>query len=485
MKSAAHAPTSRVVVEPADADSLIQGELQSGAFPDERLGKRLGIMLNQFADNGTAESVPMACQDWANTKAAYRFFANDRVTEEDILAGHFRSTRERFSGVGGTVLVLHDTTQLSYRRENIGVLNRGRRDRAHPLGCHPLCGLSLHSSLVLTPAGLPLGLAAVKFWTREAFKGTNALKRKINPTRVPIAEKESLRWLLNLQHATALLGDPDRCVHVGDRESDIYELLCAAQDASTHFLLRSCANRRAEDGGITRMETLMDEVRIKGLHRIEVRDRNGRPTEAVLELRYRRVRLLPPVAKQKNYPSIEVTVIYAHERGTPKNRDRIEWNLLTDLPVNEPAEAIEKLHWYALRWKIEVFHKILKSGCRVEDSRLRTAERLVRLIAVCCILSWRVFWMTMLNRAEPEANPAKAFAQLELTLLDELFPRSPQTAEPSSPPVRHYILCLARLGGYLARARDPDPGNIVIWRGLSRLNDLTVGYALGCRNVGN
>jgi hypothetical protein len=379
------------------------------------------------------------------------------------------------------MLVLHDTTQLSYRRENIGLLNKGQRSRTHPSGHVPLCGLSLHSSLVLTPAGLPLGLAAVKFWTRRAFKGTNALKRKINPTRVPITEKESLRWRLNLQHATALLGEPDRCVHVGDRESDIYELFCAAQDAGTHFLIRSCANRRAEDG-TTRLEAEMAEVRVQGTHRIEVRDRLGHPTEAILELRYRRVRLLPPVAKQKQYQPVEVTAIYAQERGTPKNRDRIDWKLLTDLPVGSPDEAIEKLRWYALRWKIEVFHKILKSGCRVEASGLRTAERLVRLIAVCCILSWRVFWMTMINRTQPQADPTIALTQLELDLLDQIFPEKKARAGPA---LGLYLVRIARLGGYLARADDPVPGNIVMWRGLARLTDFTLGYALGSKLVGN
>lgn len=228
----------------------------------------------------------------------------------------------------------------------------------------------------------------------------------------------------------------------------------------------------------------MAEVRVKGLHRIEARDRHGRSSEALLELRYRRVRMLPPVAKQKDYPTVEMMVIYAQERGTPRDRERSEWKLLTDLPVHTPDEAVEKLRWYAARWKIEVFHKVLKSGCRVEESRLRTAERLVRFVAVGCILSWRIFWMTMLNRTEPEASPAKAFDQLELALLDELFPRS-ATVGKGDRLVRHYILCLARLGGYLARAHDPAHGNIVIWRGLSRLNDLTLGYTLGCRNVGN
>lgn len=481
MRMKNHADSDTVIR--SDGDSLIQGELERGAFPDERLGKRLGLVLDQLAD-ATAESIPFACQDWASTKAAYRFFANDRVTEEDILAGHFRATRERFAGVSGTMLVLHDTTQLSYRRENIGLLHRpkhGPSDRWRKQ--NPLCGISMHSSLVVTPAGLPLGLTAAKFWTRQEFKGTNALKRKINPTRVPIEEKESRRWLLNLQHANALLGEPGRCVHIGDRESDIYELFCAARDGGSHFLVRSCANRRAGDG-TTRLEAEMAEVRVKGTHRIAVRDRHGNETHATLALRYRRVRLLPPVAKQKEYPPIEVTVIYAQERGIPKDRERIDWKLLTDLPVGSAANAIEKLRWYALRWKIEVFHKILKSGCRVEESRLRTAERLVRMVAVCCILSWRIFWMTMINRAQPEAPATLAFTEPELNVLDNLFPSTPPSmADHAS--IGLYITRIARLGGYLARARDPAPGNIVLWRGLYRLNDLTLGFDLGRRFVGN
>ena len=273
------------------------------------------------------------------------------------------------------MLVLHDTTQLSYRRENIGVLHKPKHGPNDPWRHdHPLCGISMHSSLVVTTAGLPLGLAAVKFWTRQKFKGTNALKRKINPTRVAIEHKESLRWLQNLQQATTLLGAPKRCVHIGDRESDIYELFCAAHDAGTHFLVRSCANRLAGDGK-TKLENEMAEVVVKGLHRVTVRDRQGNASKAVLALKYRRVHVLPPVAKQKQYPPVVLTVIYAQEVGTPKDRERIDWRLLTDLPVSSRSEAIEKIHWYGLRWKIEVFHKILKSGCRIEESRLRTAER--------------------------------------------------------------------------------------------------------------
>ena len=173
----------------ADADDRapwICDEVLGCQFRDRRLGKRFKVVLNQLSE-ASCESIPLACQDWANAKAAYRFFANERVSEADILSGHFRATRQRFTGAAGTILILHDTTTFSYARENIGLLHQpkhGPSDRWRKE--NPLCGISMHSSLAVTEAGLPLGLGAVKFWTRKKFKGANALKRIINPTRVPI-----------------------------------------------------------------------------------------------------------------------------------------------------------------------------------------------------------------------------------------------------------------------------------------------------------
>lgn len=152
----------------------------------------------------------------------------------------------------------------------------------------------------------------------------------------------------------------------------------------------------------------MDEVAVNGLHRIEVRDHNGDSDQAVLEIRYRRIRVLPPIGAQKQYPALVLTVIHAEECGTQRHRKKIDWKLITDLPVQSRKDAIEKLEWYALRWKIEVVHKILKSGCRAGEAKLRTARRLANLIAVYCVLSWRVFWMTMVNRSNPDASPALA-----------------------------------------------------------------------------
>jgi hypothetical protein len=340
----------------------------------------------------------------------------------------------------------------------------------------------MHSSLVITHDGLPLGLAAIKFWNRNKFHGANALKRRINPTRVPIEQKESIRWLDNLRQATDLLGDPRRCVHIGDRESDIFELFCLARELDTHFLVRTCVDRLAEDGATT-VVAQMKESEVRGLHSLQVRNKQGAMTTAVLELRFRKMVVRPPVSKQKHYSELVLTAIHATEIDDPKDRDRIEWKLLTNLPVRSCLDAIEKLEWYSQRWKIETFHKVLKSGCRAEEAKLRTAERLVNLIAILTILSWRIFWITMLNRTRPDVAPAEAFTDLDQYLLDELVPN--KGSPPSTPSLSHYIVKLARLGGYLARAHDPPPGNTVIWRGMSRLTDIEIGIMIGVQLVGN
>jgi hypothetical protein len=477
------------VAESKPTSAWVDRELTDCEFKDERLAKRFRSLLEQLSSS-PGDSIPLVCQDWANTKAAYRFFDNDRVNEADILGGHFQATRERAAATSGPILVMHDTTEFTYKREDIDAVGKTRINIAggRPDGrprYYAACGILMHSSLAVTSEGLPLGLTAIKFWSRKKFKGTDALKKRINPTRVPIEEKESIRWLNNLKQSTTLLGDAARCVHIGDRESDIYELFCTAQDAGTRFLLRTCVDRLAGDGEHT-IATEMAEVDCKGLHRVEVRDRHGKISEAVLELKFRRVRILPPIGKQSRYPALELTVLHATERGKVRGRDPIEWKLITNLPVTSRAEAIEKLQWYALRWKIETFHKILKSGCQAEQSKLRTAERLVNLLAMFCILSWRIFWLTMLNRATRTAKAGIAFTPLEIDILKRLAPDRPHSVEARAraPSLQSCLTQLARLGGYLNRASDPPPGNMVMWRGMSRLTDIEIGFQMAAHDVG-
>ena len=475
-------------LEATDMDVWVEREIEGCEFPDERLKTRFGKLLGQLGKKIGA-ALPTACQDWAATKAAYRFFDNPRVDECIILAGHFAATSARMAATKGPLLVLHDTTEFSFQRERPETIGKTRRLPNCRIGNQPItkCGLLMHSSLAITPQGKPLGLAAVKFWTRKKFKGTNALKGRgkdggkhlVNTTRIPIEQKESIRWLENLQQSTQL-ANPDRCIHIGDRESDIYELFCVAKEKGTHFLVRTCVDRLAGTGNTTIARKMKREP-IQGTHQVEVLDAKRQPIQVELQLRYSHMTVHPPIGKHQKYPPLSLTVIHAWERGKPQGRKPIYWKLLTDLPVENLESAIEKVAWYSQRWKLETFHKVLKSGCRAEDAKLRTAERLTNLLAVFCIIAWRVFWLTMVHRTNPNTAADAVFSETEIAILNHLA-GDPEKSVPKN--VAHYILAVATLGGYLNRKSDGPPGNTVLWRGLSRLTDIHLGVELSIELVG-
>ncbi|WP_207781410.1 MULTISPECIES: IS4 family transposase, partial [Acetobacteraceae] len=455
-------------------DWVIQ-EISGSDLGDERLNRRLGTMLAALAER-PGKSLPTAFQDWSATKAAYRFFANANVSEDKILEGHFSATAQRFDATAGPVLILQDTTEFSFTRaspEKIGFtkVSTGGREKTGRFRLHTLCGLLMHASLAVTPEGLPLGLTAAKFWSRSKFKGTAALKRRINPTRMPIEQKESMRWLDNLRRSCDLTGAPERCVHVGDRESDIYELYCLANELGTNFLVRSCVDRLAEDGNTT-IAQVMATTEPCGIHTIRFRDGKGKLQEARLSIRYATMTVCPPIGKQKKYKHQHLQVIHAQEVDPPGDRAAIMWKLLTNLPVSSYEDAVGKLEWYALRWKIETFFRTLKTGCKLEELRLTTAGRLANCIALCCVVAWRISWITMLRRELPGTSPSTVFTDVERQILEQFTPIRKLS---TSPDLDFYIRAVARLGGYLDRASDAPPGTTVIWRGMSRLADIVTG----------
>lgn len=455
--------------------SWVDAETAGCDLGDERLNRRLGAMLEALGQR-PGKSLPTAFQDWSNTKAAYRFFSNGNVSEDKIMEGHFAASALRIRATDGPILILQDTTEFSFKRsapEKIGFtkistgckLEEGRYQK------HAVCGLLMHASLAITPDGLPLGLTAAKFWSRSKFKGTAALKRRINPTRVPIEQKESMRWLDNLRLSTKRAGAPERCVHIGDRESDIYELYCLAEELGTGFLVRSCVDRLAEDGNTT-ISRVMAQIQASGTHEIGFRDAQGQAHRAVLTIRHATMTVRPPIGKQRKYQHQTLQIIHAEELDPPEGRPPVFWKLITNLPVESHAQAVHKLEWYALRWKIETFFRTLKTGCRIEDIRLATADRLANCIALCCIVAWRVSWLTMLSRGTQRATPAAVFTEAERGLLERA---TPDRKRDDPRDLHFYVRAIARLGGYLDRAADPPPGTTVIWRGFARLADLVEG----------
>lgn len=465
--------------------SWVESELSGCRFADARHGTRLSSLLHSMSED-IGQSIPLACEDWANTKAAYRLFSNERVSDKEILSGHFEATQRRVAAVKGPILILHDTTEFIFKRgdslavgwprKHAGETGKGRV----PVRLHTRYSVFMHSALVVTPPGVPLGLAAVKLWTRPKKSLRKSLSGRAYKA-LPIEKKESYRWLENLRDATERLGHPERCIHVGDREADMLALYNCAGETGTHFLVRICNNRVTDDGGAS-VDSLLQKTPLAGTHSVTFKDAKGATHTADLQIRFRPMRLERSRHKRKDFPPIEVTVIHACEKATPVGRPRLEWKLATNLDVGSLAQAIEKLDWYAMRWKIETFHKILKSGCKVEDSKMRTTHRLTNLIAVSCILAWRIFWMTMINRTHDTVSPKLALTKLETKLLDRLVKDKANTTRKD---LSHYIIKIARLGGYLARANDPPPGNMVIWRGYTKLSDIVTGAIEGAELMGN
>lgn len=441
-------------------------EVGAAALGDPRRTARLAQVVGDLAVR-PGDGLPAACATPAATKAAYRFLASEVVAAAAILAAHVAATTERARGAE-TVLAVQDTTALDFT--------------AHPAlaGAGPLShpthtGLWVHSVLAATPDGTPLGLLAQHTWAR----GPAAVGVRHTRRQRPTAEKESQRWL-DAQAATqAAVPVGTRVVTGADREADIFDLFAQDRPPQHELLIRASRDRCvAEEAG--HAWAAVRAAPVGEIVPVAVGWRADRaPREALVALRWTPVTLLPP----RNRPDraalapLPLVAILAEEPVPPAGEQPVRWLLLTTLPVATGEAALGCVRWYAHRWLVERYHFVLKSGCKIEGLPLRTADRLERALAVYAIAAWRLLWLTYLARADPEAPCAVALAPAEWRVLcAATHPRA--APPPHPPPLGQAVRWIARLGGFLDRAGDGEPGVKVLWRGLQRLEDLPIGWRL-------
>lgn len=441
-------------------------EVGSAALGDRRRTRRLAQLVSDLAVR-PGDGIPAACATPAATKAAYRFLADEAIAAADILAAHVAATSARLRGAE-TVLALQDTTTLDFTAHAALV---GAGPLAHPART----GLLVHSVLAASAAGVPLGLLHQHVWARDPDAVGQRHARRQRPT----AEKESQRWL-DAQAATQqALPAGTQIVTVADREADIYDLFAVDRPPTCELLIRATHNRRiAEEAGY-----VWDAVRgapVGDVVPVAVGRRADRaPREALLTLRWAAITLLPP----RNRPDratlapIPVVAILAEEPVPPPGETAIRWLLLTTLPVAGGEAALACVRAYAQRWLVERYHFALKSGCRIEALQLRTTARVERALALYAIVAWRLLWLTYLARGEPELPCTVLLSTDEWQVLFRArHPAADLPARP--PPLGQAVRCIARLGGFLDRAGDGEPGVKVLWRGLRRLDDLTLGWQI-------
>ena len=454
-------------------------------FADVKLGdRRLNARFNKTAQllSGQPMSpINKACDGWTDTKAAYRLFKNEKVTPAKILAPHHDRTVQRI-GEQKFVLGVQDSTFLNFdthkRTEGLGVIG-GTKYGGDVLG------LVMHSTLAFSPIGEPLGILAQKIFSRTDYPPSKKPKHKA----IPIQDKESYRWIEPFDEAIRGLPNNVKLVMVGDREADIYELFTKANDIGAGFLVRADRDRILKTGRKKNEEQLKlwDALAaITSSTRITV-DVQSQGTQearsAIVNIRFTKVTLKPPqrskAAKQKGgiLEPIEIFVVHAIEENPPKDIESLEWVLLTNIPVLNNEDAIERINWYKIRWRIEEFHRILKSGCTVEACRLETADRLKRYLTIMSIVAWRLLWITQINRYEPDLPCTEILSDDEWKALYIRVNRT-KIAPEKIPTVRQTVRWIAQLGGFLARKGDKEPGPMTIWRGWQRLNDIVEDYIL-------
>lgn len=455
-------------------------------FCDKRLSNRLLKLADNFA--GSPESsINQACGNWSETKAAYRFFQNDSISESKILAKHVERTVERASKYE-TILSIQDTCYISYKNhkktKGLGIIASRIRSKTTNFKTP---GLVMHTAFAVTPDGLPLGLLDQNIHSRPPLpEEVKKIKKRSHNIALPIEEKESIKWIDSLRNSNNLNLKNTKVVTVCDREADIYDLFEVACRESSSILIRARQDRTVNKNSVyskksgDKLWSLAKKIPCQGEVEVAIPARDNKPSRtAILELRFGDFIMNPPKnnikRKTEKLPNLKLHVIYIIEKDNSEIESPMEWVLLTNIPINNFEGAVEKMRWYCLRWRIEVFHKILKSGLRVEECRLGTADRLIRYLTVMSVIAWRIFFITLIARSDPTLPCTDLLAEEEWKVL---YTKMHQSKDyPSAPPtIKEAVLWIAKLGGFLARKNDGEPGPITLWRGWKRLFDFTEGW---------
>ncbi len=438
-------------------------ELRYVQLGDARLNRRLIKMVEDFSGNPES-SVPKACKTWAATRASYEFWDNVRVKPDDIIQAHKKRTIERIQGQG-TILAIQDTTDLDFTKHP---KTKGLGHLDHPA----LSGMKVHSCLTVSLDGVPQGLIHQQVWTRDPkTKGKKHQRRKLETK-----DKESQRWLDTLSVSQGAI-EGIRVITVADREADIYDLFAMPRREGVHLLIRLSYNRRVEH----ETKYLWNAIRsspVIGEVLVEVGRKGDQPSRyALLSIRISHLAIKAPKNRKGKLPDIPVYIVLAEEENPPAGVKPLRWLLLATFPVTNLQEAIECIKYYSYRWLVERYHFVLKSGCNVEKLQLEEASRLHRAFATYCIVAWRLLWLTYEARYNPDMPSDRV---LETHEWQSLYCTTHNTPTPTTkPPSLHdAVLWIAKLGGFLGRKCDGEPGVKTIWRGLGCLHHIASTWKL-------
>ena len=471
-------------VDGLDAEQWAENEFGGARLGDTRLSRRLVEVAAAKAEVPDRAFSGVAKGDWPAVKAYYRMIdqpEESAVNMSNIMEPHRGRTTRRMKGQQ-TVLCIQDGSDLNYTNldqcKDLGVTGTnqtGSKSR----------GMHLHSTIAVAPNGLPLGVLKAQCIAPEA----KSPEDNRPSTAIPIEEKKTFVWIEHHRDLVELAAEmpQTRLIDVCDREADFFEMFDEQrQHPCVELLVRAKHNRNIAEEPFK----LFEAVRQAPVHsqiRVSIPRQSARPKRskqkarpkrpariANMAVRFMRIQLLPAHYHVDKDP-IDIYVVHALEEQPPEDAKAVEWFLLTTIKINSVVDAEQCLRWYCLRWRIEDWHRVLKSGCRIEDLAHHTAERLRRAIAINLVIAWRIMLMTLLGRETPDLPAEVLFSDIELRTLNA-YAKKKELKTPSL--LGEAVHMVAKIGGYLGRNNDPPPGHQLLWRGYTEFQFMCMGFAL-------
>lgn len=455
----------------------VDSEFSTLSFRDERLTNRFLLIARRMLASPSS-TLNQALRSKAEVKGAYRMFANQHIDTDEILSSHQVELAKRIKKEN-IILSIQDTSLLVYnghkKTEGLGELGR-----IHTSGDR---GLFLHTCLAVAPDGKPFGIFSHQCWARDRpYEKTDCYTtRKIKRRRLEPDEKESFKWVQALEKTAKIAtGSQARIITIADREGDYGLLMARAVELGGGFVIRSRADRVIFPERM-KQSSLHDHLaasQSKGQIKIPVPN-NDEGTTKVVEANIKfisfKMKMCGNIANFSDQKFLEMSAIEVSEVG-PQRKNRLHWILLTSERIDDLMQAKEIIEWYKARWTIETYFKILKSGLKVEECRLATADRLFRFIALASIVGYRILYLSRIYRVNPNDSCDEILTENEWKVLRISTSRKCNIDVP--PSIQEAVIMIAMLGGYQCRKADPPPGPIVIWRGLKALAERTQLYEI-------
>ena len=439
-------------------NSWIAKEIEGIDLRDKRLDVRCKRVIKAISENPSG-SIAQTCKDWVRAKGAYRFLDNTQVTREILLEPHIGNTVGRIFE-RQEVAVIQDTTHIVVKQkdaEGFGPIGRSKER---------LKGLIVHTTLAVdVEREETLGIVSQEAWIRDGYydQQESSRHRRDRP-------RESECWQRGIQ-AVRKLSLGKRTISIFDRGGDIYEVLALHEQVGQRYIIRASQSRLLSDGKTHLFETVRKNNAI-GTIEVHVPAKGSRKERtALLSVRHETVRIKPPKILNHKGGGLLINVVEAYEHHAPVGCESLRWVLLTKEPATTFEECIRVVRLYTKRWKIEEFHKALKTGCRIEEHQFKTRKTLETFLGLASIIS--VMLLNLRDNARDATATVHGLSEVQLQILRKQYPRLEK-----NPKARDVLRAVAQLGGFLGRKDDGDPGWITLWRGMQELMLLEQGYLL-------